>query len=679
MTTEKLGNVAAPVAAATASHRPVSSTGAGLVTTKNPDSEGRSNLQVIARPAATPQRTAPVEVTVKPPLRYRIRRVPAIDGLRGLAVLVVVIYHFFGPLAPGGFMGVDMFFVLSGFLITSLLIRERAVMGRVDLKKFWLRRARRILPAATSVLVLGTAAAGLVGGDAAVGLKSQFFGTLFFANNWVQIAGSQSYFAETGVQIFAHYWSLAVEEQFYVIFPLLFIVLSRFGSGVLKLVVALLGAASFLWMLLLYDPQADPTRVYYGTDSHSFGLLLGVLLACITTTTVADPQVDSWPLQWIRDRKTVVSTVGLVTLIALLVMVVVVPDTSVFTYRGGLLLASFLTMILLATLLCETGPAYWAMNLKPMRWLGERSFSIYLWHWPVIVIIKQLVFNHELGWNDWVIGFIALAISLPLSHYSYEWIETPIRRKGYLKVWKLAKAWSKTAFITTAAFSTLIAGAAVASSVNETALQQELTVLAEQNSETTKEITAIPAASTEDVTQEMYGPQLIPTGDRITAVGDSVMLASLPALEEHFPGIYVDGAVSRTLLAAPEILTGLDQAGKLDPFVVLGFGTNDEFSLTQLEEVMSIVGDKRVVVLVMPYGDRSWIPGSQANITKAQDLYPNLYVADWCQRAQADKTLLYSDLIHPTEAGANAYAESIEYALNQWANHRKRPVATCGV
>lgn len=679
MAITQLGKLISTAVTEAAPQQRGSSSASGVVSTRNNTQQPNSNLQVVAQPPANPARKKPATVTVQPPLRYRIRRVSAIDGLRGLAVLVVVIYHFFGSLAPGGFMGVDMFFVLSGFLITSLLIRERAAMGRVDLKQFWLRRARRIFPAAMAVLVLTTAIAGLVQGDAAVGLKSQFFGTIFFANNWVQIAGSQSYFADSGVQIFAHYWSLAVEEQFYVIFPLIFVLFSRFGSGWLKVVVSTLAIASFLWMLALYDPQADPTRVYYGTDTHSFGLLLGVLLACVTTTKVSDPHADSWPMAWANKNKALISTIGMIALVGLIVMVAVVPDTSVFTYRGGLLLASILTMILLATLLCETGPAHWLMNRYELRWLGERSFSIYLWHWPVIVIIKQLVYNNKLGWSDWAIGIMAVVISLPLSHFSYEWIETPIRRKGYLKVWKMSKIRYKAVVAAIAGLSCLTAGAAVASSVNETALQQDLTILAQENKASTKEITAIPAASTEDVTQVVYGPQLLPSGDKITAIGDSVTLASLNALEKTFPGIYVDGAVSRTLLAAPELLNELDQAGRLDPFVVLGFGTNDEFSLEKLEEVMGIIGENRVVVLVMPYGDRTWIPTSQANIAKAQDLYPNLYVADWCQRAQADKTLLYSDLIHPTDVGAQAYADSVKYALNQWANHRKRPVAACGV
>ena len=183
MAITQLGKLISTAVTEAAPQQRGSSSASGVVSTRNNTQQPNSNLQVVAQPPANPARKKPATVTVQPPLRYRIRRVSAIDGLRGLAVLVVVIYHFFGSLAPGGFMGVDMFFVLSGFLITSLLIRERAVMGRVDLKQFWLRRARRIFPAAMAVLVLTTAIAGLVQGDAAVGLKSQFFGCLLYTSD----------------------------------------------------------------------------------------------------------------------------------------------------------------------------------------------------------------------------------------------------------------------------------------------------------------------------------------------------------------------------------------------------------------------------------------------------------------------------------------------------------------
>ena len=627
-------------------------------------------------PARKPQGTKP---------RIRIRRVTGIDGLRGLAVLVVVIYHFFGDAMPGGFLGVDMFFVLSGFLITSLLVRERAVTGRIDLKDFWRRRVRRILPAAVAVLVMVTALAGMVGGDPAVGLVAQFFGTLAFVNNWVQVAESASYFADSGVQIFAHYWSLAVEEQFYVIWPLLFVALTanRFVRKHIRWFIAAMIVGSFCWMLYLYDPAQDPTRVYYGTDTHSFGLLLGVMLALTATTTVGNPDADSWPRERVPLRRTA-SWVGVIALIGLIAMVLLVHDTHPFTYRGGLLLASVLTAIVLATVVHEAGPVNKIMNLRFMRWLGERSFSLYLWHWPVIILLEQLIHNLALTVPAWLIGLISFGISMPICHWSYQWIETPIRRRGYKAIlWDSWKAQPIMLRGLTGVFSAailVVAGLAVASSPNETELERDLVTLAEQQEAASKAASSlVPAAEAADVTKPITGPQLIPTGDRITAVGDSVMLASLPALEEQFPGIHVDAAVSRTIRAAPEIVTELKNAGALDPFLVLGFGTNAHLSQDHLKQVMEIAGPERVVVLVMPYGDRSWIPNSHEEVKIGEETYPNLYIADWCQRARADHALLRSDLIHPSDEGTYAYVDAIKYALDQWANHRKIPIGECGV
>ncbi|MDO4761545.1 MAG: acyltransferase family protein [Corynebacterium sp.] len=611
------------------------------------------------------------------PKRYRIRRVPAIDGLRGLAVLVVVLYHYFGDFAPGGFLGVDMFFVLSGFLITSLLIREHSVFGRVNLKQFWVRRIRRIVPAAVVVLVIGTAVAGLVGGDPSVKLGSQFFGTLLFANNWVQIAGSQSYFADSGVQIFAHYWSLAVEEQFYVLWPLIFVVVAWAARGInaaLKLVVLLVGAGSFAAMLWMYDPAADPTRVYYGTDTHSFGLLIGVSVALWLTTTDQDEHADSWPAKSsVFSRFT--PTLGVVALLGLLVMVGFVPDTAVFTYRGGLLLASFLTAVLLVTVVREVGPAHSIMSAAALRWIGERSFSLYLWHWPVFVVCAQLVHRWQWGWDGWLIGAVSCVISFPLAHLSYMWVETPVRRRGYASVWRSLPQARRKLLGMVMIVALVLASVAMLRSPKQTQLEQELEAIAAARK--LPPITAIPAADSDDVATAKNGPQLLPKGSQITAIGDSVMLGSKPALEKQFDGIYVDAAVSRNLLAAPQILQQLNDAEVLDPFVVLGFGTNAELNLSALETSMNIIGTKRVVVLVMPFGDRSWIPGSHKNIREAVQKYPNVYVANWCAFASKDSSILHSDLIHPNEKGVNKYAESIQLALKQWANHRKTPIEGC--
>ena len=474
-----------------------------------------------------------------------------------------------------------------------------------------------------------------------------------------------------------------MEEQFYVIFPLLFLVLAQLRPRIAKFAIGVLIIVSFVLMLRFYDPTADPTRVYYGTDTHSFGLLIGVLVAYLTTSTNPESASDSWPVTALRNHPLLTQIIAAIAFIALLIMVFTVADTAPITYRGGLLLASILTAIVLTTLLAEIGPVHTIMSHPALRWLGERSFSLYLWHWPIVMLIKQLFMNNRMAVSQWTIGAIAFALSIPIAHYSYMWIETPIRRRGYRAV--LGNIWGGTAWWGRGIVALAVAGImisttiAVATSPTKTSLEQQLTAIAEEQTPKHHEITAIPAAENTDVMAPTFGPQLTPPGDRITAIGDSVMLGSLPALEQRFPGIYVDAQVSRALIKGIEIVRELKDAGRLDPFVILGFGTNDQLEPEKLEEMMQLVGPERMVIMIMPYGDRQWIPQSQAVIAEAQNTYPNLFVADWCQRARADKTLLHTDLIHPSPEGVRQYTNSIDDAFHQWANHRKRPVTQCGV
>ncbi|MFC6317124.1 acyltransferase family protein [Corynebacterium gerontici] len=613
------------------------------------------------------------------PIGKKIRRVPGIDGLRGIAVLSVVIYHFAKPILPGGYLGVDVFFVLSGFLITSLLLREYAATLRISLKDFWIRRLRRILPAATMVLLIVVPIARWFGGNLAVGIDKQFWGSLFFVNNWVQIANGNTYFGQDQVQIFAHYWSLAVEEQFYIIFPPLVVGLLwliryrglkiRPVFGAVFVMLALLSA----WrMVALFVPGEDPTRVYYGTDTHAFGLLIGATLATLLTSTNARAH-DSWPMPTRNSRRSI-GFFGLLAFIALMWLMVTMGDDLAVTYRGGLLGASLLTAVVLGTVVFEAGPISTLMRTLPLRWLGERSFSLYLWHWPVIQLLHH--WFPEKSWQ--LLALFALSLSLPVSAWSYRHIETPIRRGGYVKA---ARRQAKTlvspdlnpvrAWISTIAAVLVIpvaATAALATAPDKTDIEQFL------NSAAAKKDAPAQAADTAPPkpVREM------PKGEQISAIGDSVMLASSDGLRAKFPGIYVDGEVSRALVTGKGILQYMIDNGTLDRFVVLGFGTNSQVDDELMDEVMDVLGPDRVVVITDPYGDRPWIPYSREAILAAAKRYDNLYVAPWCQAAATDPLVLRDDGIHPTVEGASVYADTIYDAFLQWKKDDKKIPAQCG-
>ncbi|MGP5080190.1 acyltransferase family protein [Corynebacterium variabile] len=647
----------------------VAGTAATAEVTETPEDEYASQ----AEPAYTAEDPAPV----KPLKPGRIRRVPGLDGLRGIAVLAVVIYHFFGDALPGGFLGVDIFFVLSGFLITALLVRELGATGRISLKEFWRRRARRIIPASVTVLVLATAIAGFIGGDVQVGLVPQFLGSLFFANNWVQISQSHSYFADTTPQIFMHYWSLAIEEQFYVLWPLIFLgllwVARRFGrrdsSGdrtfrLPALFATVAGLASLLVMILLYNPDEDPSRVYFGTDTHAFGLLAGVVLALLVTT--ASPKaVDSWPLlsptgasgmPTTRSRLTGAAgwTLGSLAFLGLIAMLVLLPDTSPVTYRGGLFGASLLTVAVMMTVLRDAGPVAWMMRIRPLRYFGERSFSLYLWHWPVIVFLEAKMQQPGSDTPDWLVGLIAVVISLVLSEASYRFVENPLRRQGYRRV--VAAMGSTKLLVVPIAILViaLFAGSALGGSPSKSELERQLDEIADlQNSPAPP---PPPGAST---------PPGLPDGTEITGIGDSVMLASTVALQQRFPGMTIDAEVSRHYSGGEGSIQAMVDDGSMGEYVVLGFGTNGQAFDGELDQIRDMLGPDRKMILVVPFGYVDGIQDAADQVIAYAAENPDVYLAPWCQQAVDHPEDLIGDGVHPDEQGQQLYADAVEDALRQ--------------
>ncbi|QTI67663.1 acyltransferase family protein [Gordonia polyisoprenivorans] len=619
----------------------------------------------------------------------RIRRSRALDGVRGIAVLAVVLYHFFGDAVRGGYLGVDIFFVLSGFLITSLLVREYGAKKRISLSQFWTRRARRILPAALTVLVVATAVAGLIGGDVGVQLKSQFLGSAFFVNNWVQIAQSHSYFAETTPQIFMHYWSLAIEEQFYVVWPLLFLGVlwlarrtsTRTQLRITAAVTIALGAASVAAMIAIYNPDTDPSRVYFGSDTHSFGLLIGAALALLCTAPAADA-ADSWPRRVSpRTAEILGKTLAPAVFVGLLVLMFTLPDTSPLTYQGGLLLASVLTAGVIHTAVGETGPVPVILRVKALRYLGERSFSLYLWHWPVVVFLRAW-FREGTGTASfslpgWLIGILAAVITLGLSELSYRYIETPFRRKGFRGVLRdlgnSARLPIPAAVFAAGLVMILFAGSALGTSPSKSQLELQLDHLAElqrQSNASPPPAPPRPAAPS--------APRL-PTGQEITGIGDSVMLASSQALRARFPGIYIDAQVSRHYSGGEGVIEDLRASGALRKYVVLGFGTNGQAFPGQLDRILSEIGPGHLIVLLVPFGPVDGIPQAAQQVLQYAPRHRNVFLAPWCQTAAAHPENLGPDDVHPMGPGTWMYADAVTAGLQQAVTGKRDPNITCPI
>ena len=349
------------------------------------------------------------------------RRAPGLDGVRALAVLAVVAFHEGFSATPGGFLGVDVFFVLSGFLITDILAAQFGRYGRLDLRGFWTRRARRLLPALAAVLVTVTAAVAVIEPDQLSGLRPALLGAVSYTSNWWQALHHQSYFDTFGpLPPLEHLWSLAVEEQFYLIWPLILVVVLTMISGARRrAALAWAGAAgSALLMLIIYVPGSDPSLVYYGTDTHASALLIGAALAL------------TWPLARVaatpRHLTRRLDVVGLAGLLILAWAVSHFSGADPAVYPAGLILAALAAG---GVVIAAAGPGLVgrALAWRPLRWLGVRSYGIYLWHWPVIAMTAVLA-----GRASDTAGarVVETAIPIALAAGSWRWIEEPILRRG---------------------------------------------------------------------------------------------------------------------------------------------------------------------------------------------------------------------------------------------------------
>lgn len=344
-----------------------------------------------------------------------------LDGIRGLAALAVVLFHAGVWWLPGGFLGVDVFFVVSGFLITSLLISERERSGNTDLAQFWLRRARRLLPVLALVLIVTTVYAALVLQETLSRHLHDVLMAAIYVTNWDQIIRGVSYFEmfERPSQL-RHLWSLAVEEQFYIIWPIVFtVVLRLLNLRWLWCIVAALGVLSVLWMVMLFTPGDEPSRVYFGSDARAFTILIGVAVGLYW---------KPWRRRWSAMAGHVMDLLAFAGMAGIAVVMALGRHWSDWMYPWGLLLTSFAAIVLVTFVVRPGSLVGRALDLSPLRWLGRRSYSIYLWHWPVLLALQW-----EFGFEPDTLTLVAagLLVTFILSELSYRFIETPLRRPQF--------------------------------------------------------------------------------------------------------------------------------------------------------------------------------------------------------------------------------------------------------
>lgn len=467
---------------------------------------------------------------------------PGLDGLRALAVLAVLLYHISPNQFIGGYIGVDLFFVISGFLITYRNLQNiQNPNKKFTLKNFWLRRARRLIPALVLVILVCVPIGAIIYPDILVGAFRQVAGALTYSTNWVEIIHGSNYFDQANPSLFKNFWSLAVEEQFYIIWPpLLLLLLSRrLKNSQLVTIVATIAVASMVLMGVLAAPD-NYTRVYYGTDTHCFGLAMGIIFAFIW-----NKEKGSLSKEWLSAQPWI-PALAPVGLIGFILIVMLVPDTAAFTYPFGLVLGSLFSLFLVGAVIIRPDALFTRiMELAPLRWIGVRSYGIYLWHWPMLVFGRILVPTALGTVENVLVDVLFAAISFVASDLSYRFVEEPLRKDGFIK--SVEKLYDRAregivgriqaAVCVVLVIATIVA---IATAPEKTQLQIQIEQQQAAQEQAAQEAAAAAAAEAEKGAIPNYDEAQmtgIPEGSTITAIGDSLISGNSIGFEEQFSGI----------------------------------------------------------------------------------------------------------------------------------------------
>jgi peptidoglycan/LPS O-acetylase OafA/YrhL len=629
------------------------------------------------------------------PITRGERYMPGLDGLRAIAVLAVIFFHLGFGWAPGGLLGVGIFFTLSGYLITDILLGQYMKRGAIHLGRFWLGRARRLLPALFLMLLVVIAWVTIFGPAQPDQFRKAVVSAVFYVNNWQQIAANVSYFARFAPeQPLNHLWSLSVEEQFYIFWPFILliglkVIRDRQGNGLrpkLALATLVLAIASSIEMAILYHPSLDPSRIYYGTDTRAAGLLFGAALAMVWPSRGLSKKIT-------RQARKNLDLMGCIGLLIIALMVWRTGEFSQFLYRGGFVILSLATVMVLMPLAhpaCRLGNI---VGCKPLRWIGVRSYGIYLWQTPVIVLTSpQGPHGQSLLRDALQVGAILIIAAL-----SWKFVEEPIRHGaiGRLLARRRRLGWSWATFTPEGRIVLAILGVLGVVAIAGMAGLNKASAEGEQIR--VKEATAGGTKGPIPLTPQQAADSQMTSCKRVVHIGDSTSegldsAEYLPDPGERIENRYAEVGVKETHMevqgarSIEERFEGepnaqeVAEAWKAEGFKgcwVLALGTNEaadvaagsNVGLTErIEKMMNIIGGEPTLwvnVKTLPdatefyaeEGMRKW----DGELEKACLRYPNMRIYNWA--GDVKDSWFINDGIHFTSPGYAARADLIAHAL----------------
>ena len=621
--------------------------------------------------------------------RSSLGYLPALDGLRALAVAAVVAYHLGYSRVPGGYIGVEVFFVLSGWLVCALLAAEHRERGGIDLRAFWRRRARRLLPAVSLVVASTLVVALQTRYHHFATLRGDGLAALAYVLNWHLIVDQKSYFAAAaaGPSPLQHLWSLSIEEQFYLALPLLLglTLAGRRTAPRAALLALAAAAAATAWRLAVDAPGGDPSRLYYGTDTRAAGLLVGAALALVWVPGRLRPVPGRW-------ASPVLDVVALASLAVLGWYTFEVGERDADAFGWSLTVVQIASATLIAVVVHPVrGLVARLLGLRPLRWIGQRSYGIYLWHWPLIVVLARAPGEQPEAPQRSVAIVVA---TLAVAAVSYRLVEQPIRRHGVADSISLTRRWTARRIAGRPVLTGAVTALAIVGYVGGVLLARDIVAADDIGDDAPPTVLAAAAdgagtagtASTGNGNGEAAPGSAMRAGGATpphpptaaaatgpaasavapapaaslpwtTAIGDSVMLGAAPGLEARFgPQLVLEATVGFQMIDAPGLVRRLADEGRLGDVVIVHLGANGPFPDSTVDEIMAVVG-RRPVLLVNVKVPRRWEAEVNDRIAAAAERYPNIEVVDWRTVSESEDGLLWRDGHHLTPTGAERYAD----------------------